>query len=1112
MANYSSSGSNSSTGTDTSNSLSFKSKLSTATHSSLKITPANSPIFKPASNSRAPYKSASYLTTLSLQTVIGTTTSNRNGFSYHEPSRSFALCAGSAAVLAELDEDLSVSQRFFRARPAATGVNPVLSFYNPPGPPTTPESRLRPPQASLRASVSTNSPLYTNSPNGGDWSESNGTKSWSSRERIKAVTSVSISPNGRFLAAGETGYNPRILIFATAKDSPADVPLSIITEHTFGVRSLAFSPNSQFLASLGDINDGFLYIWQINLRNGSAKLHSTNKCTSFVRDMCWMGNNLITVGIRHVKVWRLGDGGRPSSPSKQRPSVDIPNTSANPLPIALSGRNCLLGNLHHSTFTCVSSISDHEAIICSDSGVVCFLDDSNGQQKLQYVKRFDIGVSSIAVDCNSGIIWFGGRGRLLEKCSIDDMRSSPMLPPTSANIDAQPCSMPKKAVIVSMGIIGTHMITVDSTRTLRICPLDPLSKDNIESVADVSVSAHRDSVLGISTVETPNTRSAEFFTWSCSGTVRFWNIKGTCCDTYKVDLEQISDDDDDVNELKVLRATGGIKMFVSGDRYGVVRTINGESWECQNEVRAHGAEVTDIAIYSDSDSDTTLIASCGRDRMVQLFKSSEYSIDVIQTMDEHVGAVGQLIFTKDGKKLLSSSADRTVIIRERMTRDDDGVSIVAFILSRVITLKASPVSMITPPGDPDTLILSTIDRLIQRYHIPSSRQVHSFRVLDPESGDTAVMSSLTIERDYPEYGPRLLIGVSTTDKSIRVYDSEKDTLLTREFGHTEGVSDVVLLEKSEPNSSGVIKRTLISTGLDGVIMVWNLSTQQQYLQESPHLVVHPEEETPTKELTAAKPPLRRILSKTELAGFQKSDDVMSTPTPVRDSPPRIRKKTSRYTLGGGTKSGLNGISSVSTPPLPPPRRSPTTPYSDSRNRSNRSPSPPSPRQLSKSVTNKTSSGSLRAGGGSRRPSMLEIRTRTSSKANWNSPTNNNSPSEFGSLNMSTEQVCRTLRAYRKKLNAAPDKFNLQGANDLERELDLTVRSLGDKMKKAQTNGTRNDPHTNGNTPTTNRTKDSSPLPSKPARLARRMPSTPNLGRTRDAKGYRTSSLDADGEG
>ena len=92
----------------------------------------------------------------------------------------------------------------------------------------------------------------------------------------------------------ETGYNPRVLIFSTAKDSPLDIPLSILTDHSFGVRSLAFSPNSQYLATLGDINDGFLFIWTVNLKNGAAKLHSTNKCTSFVRDICWIGNSLVT--------------------------------------------------------------------------------------------------------------------------------------------------------------------------------------------------------------------------------------------------------------------------------------------------------------------------------------------------------------------------------------------------------------------------------------------------------------------------------------------------------------------------------------------------------------------------------------------------------------------------------------------------------------------------------------------------------------------------------------------------------------------------------------------------------------------------------------------------
>lgn len=287
--------------------LSSRSKLS-APLSSLKTTPISSPALKSATK---PTSKPSYQCTLSLRTVIGTTTSNPHGFSCHESSRTFALCAGSAAILAELDEDLNITQRFFRARPTATGINSTPSYYNNNNstPPTTPDIRARTLQLASRSSG--NGSPYASSPS--EWGDSNIPRTWSSKERIKAVTSVALSPNGRFLAVGEVcwlfrflqdfdsdftlvqaGYNPRVLIFSTAKDAPSDIPLSILVEHSFGVKSVAFSPNSQYLATLGDTNDGFLFIWAINLKSGAARLHSANKCTSFIRDMCWLGNSLIT--------------------------------------------------------------------------------------------------------------------------------------------------------------------------------------------------------------------------------------------------------------------------------------------------------------------------------------------------------------------------------------------------------------------------------------------------------------------------------------------------------------------------------------------------------------------------------------------------------------------------------------------------------------------------------------------------------------------------------------------------------------------------------------------------------------------------------------------------
>ena len=91
----------------------------------------------------------------------------------------------------------------------------------------------------------------------------------------------------------QTGYSPRVLIFAL-QDTSSDTPLVILNEHTFGVRAVAFSPDQKYLASLGTANDGFLYVWSINQRTGAAKLHSSNKCTSFIKQMIWLGSSILT--------------------------------------------------------------------------------------------------------------------------------------------------------------------------------------------------------------------------------------------------------------------------------------------------------------------------------------------------------------------------------------------------------------------------------------------------------------------------------------------------------------------------------------------------------------------------------------------------------------------------------------------------------------------------------------------------------------------------------------------------------------------------------------------------------------------------------------------------
>ncbi|OOF99580.1 hypothetical protein ASPCADRAFT_138190 [Aspergillus carbonarius ITEM 5010] len=995
------------------NSLSARCKAA----SSLRITPSNSPVLRPPTRSSV-HKTPLNQTTLNLQTVIGTTTTTPHGFSSHEESKSFALCAGSVVVLAELDDEHCVNQRFFRARPSAASVNPVTSFYSQSTPPTTPDSRAKF-SGSIRSTAHSNA--HNSSPCN-DLVDNGSPRGWSSRERVKAVTSTAISPNGRFLAVGETGYNPRVLIFSTTKDASSEIPLSILTEHTFGVRGLAFSSDSQYLATLGDVNDGFLFVWSVNLKTGSAKLHSTNKCTSYVRDMCWMGQTLITVGVRHVKVWRLPDA-RPASPRSRLTVEAATSSSPNHTPRAFSGRNCLLGSLAESTFTSVASISDREAVVGADTGALCFVDDSEGSQKLSVVQHMDFGITSLAVDSYRSCVWVGGRGGQIQQFTFEKIRSStvPLSPALSGRSSAEQGF--KGPAIVCLGSLGSHVVTVDMTNAIDIYSSENLSEDADQRDAQNRICAHRDGVLGIRPLKTPNQLEADFFTWSRKGTVNFWDTQGKCKDSRTIALEHPAGNDEDVsNELKVVRTTDNMDIFFSGDKCGVLRVLQGHSWKPMHEVRAHGGEITDIALHITPES--CLVVSSGRDRMVQLFERSNDELQLIQTMDDHVGAVNQLLFVDNGEKLLSSSADRTILVRDRVTREVDGEPVMAYLISRVITMKASPVSM-TLSTDTDVLVVSTADRCIWQYDLASGRQITSFRAIDSDGSDTVVMNALTVASDMSGQSfSKLLAGVSGTDKSIRVYDLERGVLLTGEFGHTEGLSDACLLDNHRSPPTRPNGRVLISSGLDGLVMIWGVSMLPQSSQDVAQAVTK-DDDALVKELTVAKPPLRKILSKHELAGLQRQENIAVTPTPARGHSPTFLRKFSKFTLSPSTKNGQTS--------------SPTTPSSTS---NRRSPVPSirreKPHISSPSLHTLKTAGTRKSGGRSdSRRSSLDFRARA----------RNSGKSDFGSLDTSTEQVCRTLKAYRKKLNGSTEHVHAQ--KELERELSLTLRALASRSNGSE---------------------------------------------------------------
>lgn len=188
----------------------------------LKLTPTatpnnNSPVFlssrsnssRSQSKSRQNSSSASTASPfsdcgLALRRVIGCSTT---AFDSHPPSRSFAYTAGAAAVVVHLDDELQITQRFFRARPNAPTLVTVGASFAP----STPASYIQETRSRTAASLREAGIgyQYTNSASPFAQDDSPSSRTWSARERIKAATCLSFSPDGKWLAVGEVCYRRR---------------------------------------------------------------------------------------------------------------------------------------------------------------------------------------------------------------------------------------------------------------------------------------------------------------------------------------------------------------------------------------------------------------------------------------------------------------------------------------------------------------------------------------------------------------------------------------------------------------------------------------------------------------------------------------------------------------------------------------------------------------------------------------------------------------------------------------------------------------------------------------------------------------------------------------
>lgn len=777
------------------------------------------------------------------------------------------------------------------------------------------------------------------------------------KERAKSATAVAIRPDGRLLAVGETGHSPKIAIFSTAPDSDSSCPVAVITQHSFGVRFLRWSPCGSFLASLGTLNDGYLHIWQVQERG--VRLHSSNKCIAQVEDMRWLSDRLlITVGDHHVRVWKVEDkeGG-------------LQNVQV------LSGRNPVMGLVNNVTCTSVCPISQLEAVIGSREGLVAVLNVAEETPRLSIRWQKLAPVSAVSMSSDGELcLAFGGK---IAVVSLDEVlqeaggEGEDFGGPIGTEVQLSP--------IVSLAEFGeSRLVSLDVNRDISLI-------QNFKSKSIVQ--GQQGIIKGLSL---------------CMAQV-FWTADRVTCEggaSFKPEMGRLNDDSD--NEISYALNLGQGLVAV-GDRAGGLGLYKDGS--VLFSTQAHQADITGMAFHSGT------LFTCSRDRTLQVFSLADSSLDLQQTIVGHTANILKLVVSD--QRLYSCSADRSIGIH---ALTPSGV----WAPLKSISLKSSPLDVTLVDNE---LIVVCSDKQVYVYRTGDNNRSELVRNYKCANGRGDGLSVTRIVLGKFQYGgvkKELLVG-TCTDKSLRVFDHTTGALVASEWGHSDGVSGLILRP-----STGV-SAEVVTSGADGCLFVWKLS---------PWVEAATSTNVPTTFNTG--PVARKVIPKLELSSIARENNLDTPNSPVlRPSP--LRK--SAVDSNGSPRPGAVRPSFRNKETTPSPVRN-DRPMSPAR--------PKSPTRVSnvgiisgdKSPSRMGSSGSLRGSGGSPRQTVTVDTMKNDLCVRLKRFRNEYDVKEDSGKDYSTlvEELEATLLLLK---NTSIQKEGVSG--QVSMDMDKLVREFGDKI-------------------------------------------------------------------